>query len=121
MPKNKKMLLAVYVFGVVGLNLLVAITMKLLSLTTSASLIVLLIGIGFVILLNGLRMLVWMFANNHFPLSTMYPLTSIFYPFMLGVSYFFNEKISGFHILGTLLITIGVFWLGWRVKNETNE
>ena len=121
MPKNNKILLATFVTGAVGLNLLAAAAMKLLSQTAGLGLFLFLAGIGFVILLNGLRMIVWMFANQRFPLSTMYPLTSIFYPFMLGVSYFFNEKITGFHILGTILITVGVFWLGWKVKDDPNQ
>jgi drug/metabolite transporter (DMT)-like permease len=80
--------------------------------------VLLVLGIGFVIFLNGLRMLVWMFANRAFPLSTMYPLTSIFYPLMLGVSYYFNERITPLHVAGTFFITLGVFWLGWKVKDE---
>jgi drug/metabolite transporter (DMT)-like permease len=78
-----------------------------------------LLGIGFVLFLNALRMVVWMFANRSFPLSTMYPLTSIFYPLMLMVSYFFHEKITPLQLAGTFFITLGVFWLGWRVKSES--
>jgi drug/metabolite transporter (DMT)-like permease len=113
-----KNLLILFVLGAVGLNLLAAVAMKVLANQTELGYIFFLLGVGFVIFLNGLRLVVWMFANKRFPLSTMYPLTSIFYPLMLGVSYFFGEKITAFQILGTFLITSGVFWLGWRIKDE---
>ena len=113
-----KLLLAAFVLGAVGLNLLSAIAMKLLAIRGGLGLIFLLLGAGIVIFLNGLRLLVWMYANKHFPLSTMYPLTSIFYPLMLGVSYYFGDKISPFQVGGTFLITLGVFWLSWKVKDD---
>ena len=119
MKLPQKLLLVLLVLGAVGLNLLAAIAMKLLAGAAGLGTVLLVLGIGFVIFLNGLRMLVWMFANRAFPLSTMYPLTSIFYPLMLGVSYYFNERITPLHVAGTFFITLGVFWLGWRVKDES--
>jgi drug/metabolite transporter (DMT)-like permease len=113
-----KFLLMIFVLGAVGLNISAAILMKLLANQTRIAILLLLLGIGLVVLLNGLRLVVWMFANKRFPLSTMYPLTSIFYPLMLIVSYFFGEKITSYQIFGTFLIALGVFWLGWRIKNE---
>lgn len=113
-----KLILAAFVLGAVGLNLLSAVAMKLLANRGGLGLLFLLAGVGVVILLNGLRLLVWMFANKRFPLSTMYPLTSIFYPLMLIVSYYFGDKISAYQIAGTFLITLGVFWLSWKVKGD---
>lgn len=118
MRSENKFLLIIFVFGAVGLNLSVAIAMKLLASQNSIQLEIFLLGIGFVIILNGSRLIVWMFANKFFPLSTMYPLTSIFYPLMLGVSYFFGEKITSPQFFGTILITLGVFWLSWTLKDE---
>src|SRR3990170_1550160 len=111
MKFRTKFLLIALVLGVVGLNLLGAIAMKVLADRPGISLLFLLFGIGSVILLNGLRLVVWMFANDRFPLSTMYPLTSIFYPLMLVVSFFWGEKFSPLRIGGTVFITLGVFWL----------
>ncbi len=118
MRLTTKFLLIIFVLGAVGLNLLAAIAMKVLANQTEVSYIYLLLGVGFVIFLNGLRLVVWMFANKRFPLSTMYPLTSIFYPLMLAVSYFFGERITLLQVFGTFLITSGVFWLGWRINDE---
>jgi drug/metabolite transporter (DMT)-like permease len=118
MKFKTKFLLIIFLLGAVGLNLLAAIMMKLLANKTGIGIILFLLGIGCVVFLNGLRLVVWMFANKRFPLSTMYPLTSIFYPLMLGVSYAFGEKITTFQIVGTFFITLGVFWLGWRTKDE---
>jgi drug/metabolite transporter (DMT)-like permease len=119
MKLKTKLILILFVLGAVGLNLLAAVVMKLLANQKGIGIILFLLGIGCVIFLNVLRLVVWMFANKRFPLSTMYPLTSIFYPMMLGVSFAFGEKITLFQIIGTIFITIGVFWLGWRVKDET--
>jgi len=116
MKSKNKALLTMLVLGAVSLNVLAAIVMKLLANQAGIGLLFLLIGIGFVVILNGLRLVVWMFANRYFPLSTMYPLTSIFYPLMLGVSYLFSEKVTILQIIGTAFITFGVFWLSWRVK-----
>lgn len=118
MRLTTKFLLIIFVLGAVGLNLLAAIAMKVLANQAEVSYVYLLLGVGFVIFLNGLRLVVWMFANKRFPLSTMYPLTSIFYPLMLAVSYFFGERITLLQVFGTFLITSGVFWLGWRINDE---
>lgn len=116
MKSKNKALLTVFVLGAVSLNILAAIVMKLLANHVDITSFFLLVGIAFVVILNGLRLVVWMFANRYFPLSTMYPLTSIFYPLMLGVSYLFSEKITFLQIIGTAFITFGVFWLSWKVK-----
>jgi drug/metabolite transporter (DMT)-like permease len=118
MNLKTKLTLMLFVLGAVGLNLITAILMKLLANQSGIGLFVLLLGVGLVILFNGLRMVVWMFANKRFPLSTMYPLTSIFYPMMLGVSYYFGERITLYKIFGAFLIMFGVFWLSWTVKDE---
>lgn len=119
--KISKLTLIGYTTAIVGLNLMAAVAMKLLARFENLSNVIILFGIGAIILLNVLRLLVWLLANKLFPLSTIYPLTSIFYPLMLGISYFFNENISYLHIIGTLLITFGVFWLGWKIRDATNE
>jgi len=114
--EHSTVMLALFVGAIVGLNVSSAILLK--TLASQVELPVLLIGVGFgiVFMLNGLRLVVWMFANRRFPLSTTYPLTSVFFPVMLGVSFAYNESITFNRIAGTLLITCGVFWLGWRVN-----
>jgi drug/metabolite transporter (DMT)-like permease len=107
--------------GAVGLNLLTSIAMKLIANQGNIQFLLLVLSIGIVVVLNGLRLIVWLFANKNFPLSTTYPLTSIFYPLMLFVSFFFGEGISPAKIIGTILITIGVFWLGAKVKDEADQ
>jgi len=106
------------VFAVVGLNIFNAVALKLIASQTHLDWRILLFGIGFVIMLNGLRMLVWWFANKRFPLSTIYPLTNIFYPLMLIVSFYLKERITVFQIAGTAFITAGVLWLAWKIKEN---
>ncbi len=121
MTPNKRFLLIVTMLGAVGLNLLASIAMKLIANQDNIQFLFLILGIGIVIVLNGLRLVVWLFANKYFPLSTTYPLTSIFYPLMLFVSFYFGENISLTKIIGTVLITIGVVWLGAKVTDEASQ
>lgn len=114
------LLLGVTIFWIVGLNVVGGVILKALANRKNVSLILFGLGIMLVILVNGLRLLVWMFANKRFPLSTTYPLTSIFFPIMLGVSYLYGEPINTYNLLGTLLITAGVFWLGTRDLNHAS-
>ena len=111
MKLSENIQLTMFVVVAVGLNIFNAVTLKLLASQNNPGWIAIVIGIGFVITLNGLRMLAWHFANKRFPLSTIYPLTSIFYPLMLVVSFYFKEEISFYQIAGTVFITIGVFWI----------
>ena len=108
--------LVLVVIGIVGLNVTSAILLK--TLASSSDLNLFLLGVGFAIVftLNGARLVVWMFANRRFPLSTTYPLTSLFFPVMLVVSFAYHDAITLNRVAGTLLITCGVFWLGWRVN-----
>lgn len=60
------------------------------------------------VFLHGIRFIVWGFAHRRFPLSLTYPLTALFFPFVLALSYWRGEGISWFQIGGTALITLGV-------------
>jgi multidrug transporter EmrE-like cation transporter len=73
-------------------------------------------GIGVVALLNGLRFVAWGVAHRRWPLSTTYPLASVFFPLMLGVSYLYGDPVRLPQWLGTALVTAGVVWLTWRVR-----
>jgi drug/metabolite transporter (DMT)-like permease len=115
---RSRVLLQVLVFGAVALNLLNAVFMKTLANQVGLGAFLLLLGMAAVLFVNGLRMLVWMYANRYFPLSTMYPLTSIYYPLMLFVSHAFGETITLPQVIGALLIAFGVFWLGRTVPDE---
>ena len=112
------MRLPLFVIGIVGLNVTSGILLT--TLASSSDLNVLVLGLGFavVLLLNGWRLVIWMLANRRFPLSTVYPFTSLFFPVMLVVSFAYHEPITLSRIAGTLLITSGVFWLGWRMNRS---
>lgn len=56
----------------------------------------------------GLRALTWQIVLRHFPLSLVYPLTSISFVFLLLTGYFFfNEDVRPTHIIGTVFIIVG--------------
>jgi hypothetical protein len=111
------MQLVLVVLGIVSLNVASGIVLKTLA---DGSFGVLIVSLGFLTVLafNALRLIVWMLANRRFPLSTTYPLTSIFFPIMLVVSFAYGDHINLPQVIGTLSITSGVFWLGWRVPKE---
>ena len=44
----------------------------------------------------------------------------MFFPFLLVVSYYYGDPIRYRQLLGTLLITVGVFWITFKsVKSQT--
>ena len=99
------------------LNISSALLLKTLADIDNITLIVLVMGIGGAIALNALRFAVWGYAHNKFPLSTTYPISSMFFPLMLLVAYIYGDPISLHKIIGTCLITTGVMWLMLRTKS----
>lgn len=81
------------------------------------SLVVLAAGISAVICLNLIRLGVWGFAHTRFPLSTTFPLSSLFYPAMLIVAAGFGDEIGLRQVIGALLIASGTMWLSTRVPS----
>ena len=111
------MKLLVLVMSIVSLNVASGIVLKTLA-DGAFSVIVIGVGFGTVLVFNALRLFVWMVANRRFPLSTTYPLTSVFFPVMLVVSMAYGDAVNLPKVIGTVLITCGVFWLGWRVPRH---
>jgi len=106
------------VFVAVALNILCAVLLKTVADLGDVSPWVLIASIGVVAALNGLRFLVWGVAHRKYPLSLSYPLSSMFFPMMLGVSYLYGDPVQATQVLGTGLITVGVLWGALRVNAE---
>jgi len=104
------------VSAAVVLQIAGAVVLKTLADRAPVPPAILIFGIGVVALLNGLRFLAWGFAHRRYPLSTTYPLASVFFPLMLGVAYLYGDPIRLHQLLGTALITGGVVWLMLRVR-----
>lgn len=68
-----------------------------------AGLVAIALAIGF----NILRFAIWGYAHRHFPLSHTYPLTALFFPCVLLLSYANGDAVHLEQLIGTLLITIG--------------
>ncbi len=114
----------VTVIVIVVLNLAAAILLKILASQGDLSVDVLVVGILVAAGLNGLRFLVWGFAHSRYLLSTTYPLSSMFFPAILAVSWFFGEEVGLKELVGTVLIVCGVLWLtlsGQGKGDEHNE
>lgn len=73
-------------------------------------------GVLAVIALNLARLGVWGVAHKRFPLSTTFPLSSLFYPAMLIVALLYGDMVGGRQLLGALLITSGSVWLTVHVR-----
>ena len=104
------------VFVAVALNILSAVTLKSIADLQEASLWLLAGAIAVVTLLNGLRFLIWGVAHRRYPLSLSYPLSSMFFPLMLGVAYWYGETIHATQVAGTALITAGVLWMAFKAE-----
>lgn len=98
------------------LNVLSAVVLKSIADQNNPNLLLLATALIVALGLNGLRFLVWGYANRRFPLSNTYPLTSLFFPVMLAVSYAYKDPVTAAQWVGTIFITAGVFWQAWRVK-----
>ncbi|QEE16016.1 EamA family transporter [Promethearchaeum syntrophicum] len=59
-----------------------------------------------------LRGFIWLFVLKKFDLAFAYPFMSLSYIFILFISHFyFNEDINTYKIIGSVLITLGTFFL----------
>ena len=101
----------------VCLNVISAVVLKTMADMGALTLFAVAGGLLLALTINIARFMVWGYAHSKFPLSKTYPLTSVFFPLMLVVSYFYGEPASWSQIVGVLLIVSGVAWLTWRVRD----
>jgi drug/metabolite transporter (DMT)-like permease len=71
-------------------------------------------GIAAVVAINVGRLAVWGFAHRRFPLSTVFPLSALFFPALLVLALAFGEPVRAGEVAGALCITAGSAWLAWR-------
>ncbi len=102
----------------VGLQVLGAVLLKTIAdhyLEWRFSILV--AGIGVVICLNVVRLVVWGIAHKRYPLSTTFPMSSMFFPAMLVVAVLFGDDIGVRQFVGAALIMFGTAWLSIKVKS----
>ena len=75
-------------------------------------------AIGVAIGLHAIRFVVWGYAHRRFPLSHTYPLTALFFPFVLVLSYLQGDDVGPAKIIGVALITFGVGLLAFPRQAE---
>jgi len=100
------------------LNVCTSIILKTTADQGAANVIIVGVGIGGAFLLNGLRFLAWGFANKRYRLSFTYPITSVYFPLMLAVTYAYHEPVHTTQIIGTILIFLGVVGLARKVESK---
>jgi len=75
--------------------------------------------VGYICLI--MRGWIWIFIIRKIKLSTAYPVLSLTYIFILLISRFlFDERITRFNIVGTVLIITGIAFLGIGETSKLN-
>lgn len=64
-----------------------------------------------VLIINIARLFLWSAIHKRYQLSYSYPLSSVFFPVILVVSFYYGDQIGFNEIMGTGLITLGVVLL----------
>ena len=80
-----------------------------------------LVAILVALALNGIRFVAWGYLHRRFPLSHVYPLTSLFFPCILILATLRGDSITTLQIVGTLLITAGSFLMATASQDETGN
>lgn len=73
-------------------------------------------GISVVFCLNLVRLVIWGIAHKRYPLSTTFPMSSLFFPVMLVVAVLFGDDIGVRQVVGATFITFGTAWLSIKVQ-----
>ncbi|MFQ5508348.1 MAG: hypothetical protein ACE5FN_03315 [Leptospirillia bacterium] len=104
------------IFAAVALQIISAVVLKGMADHPLLPALFVALGIVLVAALNAARFLAWGYAHRRYPLSHSYPLSSMFFPLMLGVAWLYGDPISANQVAGTVLITAGVAWVAFRVR-----
>lgn len=88
------------------LNVLSGIILKTLG--ASASVAVVVTGLGLALVVNMARFVIWNAAHNRYPLSLTYPLTGLTFPIALVASLWFDEPVGLTQVAAALIIAFGV-------------
>jgi drug/metabolite transporter (DMT)-like permease len=116
---NKSSLRAVFlVLGSVMLGLMSAYFLKEAALRQYMSLSMLVLIVGMVAAVNGVRFLLWGYIHKHYPLSFSYPLSSLFFPSILVMGYYYGDPVDINQILGAILVTAGVAMMVYGEKSR---
>lgn len=111
LKRSSRLMAVVIVLFAVLLNVMSGIVLKSMTQRQDWATFYFILSLGAVLAINGLRFAVWAVAHRNYNLSLTYPLSSIFFPLMLAVSYFYREPVNWNQWLGTFIITVGVIWL----------
>ncbi len=71
--------------------------------------------------LNLCRFAVWGYTHRRYPLSHTYPLTALFFPCVLALSWLHGDVLGSRQLIGTLLITLGALALGTGARADLDN
>lgn len=66
-------------------------------------------AIALALVIHAGRFVIWGYTHRHYPLSHTYPLSALFFPCVLLLSWWQGDAVSGAQLAGTALITAGVY------------
>lgn len=119
MHNLKKRLLPIFFVTIaISLNITCVIILKQLADYKKIDIIILALGLCIIFILNIVRLIIWGIIHKRFELTTSFPLTSIFYPLILLISYLLGEVIALKEIVATCFIVSGVLWLALKSEPD---
>ncbi len=107
-PQHKVIYAFLLVILTVVINLMVAVSLDVLASKEGIHLIFIVLTLSIVLGLNGIRFLLWGIVHALLPLNKSYPLSAIFFPLIVVVSYLRGEETTILEFFGSLLIALGV-------------
>lgn len=98
--------------GLTGINIIVqlitAAIIKESTVLTSAEWLFLVLAYLAVLGFNGVRFVVWGVIHRQFPIGVAYASTALLFPAIVFMAYLYGETVTVKHVIGVLLVMIGV-------------
>ncbi|MBM4414357.1 MAG: hypothetical protein FJ040_13045 [Chloroflexi bacterium] len=105
--------------GLTGINIIVqlitAAIIKESTVLTAAEWLLLVFAYLAVLGFNGVRFVVWGVIHRQFPIGVAYASTALLFPAIVFMAYLYGEPVTLKHIVGVLLVMIGVISLVRKV------
>lgn len=114
MVKHSALRAVLLVLITVMLGLASAFILKEAALNQDLTAVHLILIFGIVAAVNGIRFIVWGYIHRRYPLGFSYPITSMFFPLILVMGYFYGEPITLMKLFGVVLIASGTAVLAYE-------
>ncbi len=89
-------------------QLINAAIIKEATVLTSADWMWLIVVYVVVLAFNGIRFVIWGIIHKRYPIGVAYASTALLFPAIVALSYVYGEPVTVKHLIGALLVMIGV-------------